>query len=309
MHIDAVRNDFFAGNLPKQTYIDEMFKAHTVLMEYPEFIRNTNVSKLEITDGQLIVTTRDKCIRMFCNGHDKRLIPFEAMNFYDYEQKEVEMILRLIQCSASETIFDIGANIGYISLCVAKKFPNARLFAFEPIPSTFEQLCANIKLNNISTIVPLRHGLSNQTGQVDFFFYPEGSVNSSLQQLVTVENLTTIKAFVTTLDEVVRDIDFVPDFIKCDVEGAELLVFQGGKNILQTVQPIVYTEMLRKWAAKFNYHPNDMIRYFVELDYDCFVIHDKKLEPFQTVNETTKETNYVFLHKQKHATLKNLINQ
>jgi len=309
MHIDALRNDFFAGKLPKQTYIDEIFKAHTVLMQYTEFIRNTNVQKLEITDGQLVVTTRDKGIRMFCNAHDKRLIPFETMNFYGYEQEEVEMILRLIQCSASETIFDIGANIGYISLCVAKTFQEARVFSFEPIPSTFEQLCSNIKLNNINTIVPLSHGLSNQTGLVDFFFYPEGSVNSSLQQLVTTENLITIKTSVTTLDEVVQDLDVAPDFIKCDVEGAELLVFQGGKNILQTVQPIVYTEMLRKWASKFNYHPNDIIRYFAELDYECFVIHNNKLEPFQTVTETTKETNYVFLHKQKHVTLKGLINQ
>jgi hypothetical protein len=56
------------------------------------------------------------------------------------------------------------------------------------------------------------------------------------------------------------------DFIKCDVEGAELFVYQGAKATLMQQKPIVFTEMLRKWAAKFDYHPNDIIALFDELD-------------------------------------------
>lgn len=308
MQMVAQRNDFFDGKISKQSYIDEMFKNHRRLMEYPEFIKNTNIQKLEITDGQLIATTRDKGVRMLCNAQDKRLIPFETLNFYQYEQEEIEMILGLIQCSGAGTIFDIGANIGYVSLCVAKTFSEKKVFSFEPIPSTFEQLCANINLNNIFTITPLNHGLSNLAGPVEFFFYPEGSGNSSLKQLVEVDSLIKIETHVKTLDQVVDESGVSPDFIKCDVEGAELLVFQGGGKTLQTARPIVYTEMLRKWAAKFNYHPNDIIRYFTDLDYECFVIHGGKLTPFQAVTEATVETNYVFLHKQKQSMLKNLIN-
>ena len=308
MHMTAARNDYFAGKLSKQSYIDAMFVDHSVLMEYPEFLKNTNIQTLEISDGQLIATTRDKGIRMLCNAQDKRLIPFETMNFYGYEKEEVEIILRLIQCSASATVFDIGANIGYISLCVAKTFPATRIYAFEPIPSTFEQLCANIKLNTAGKIMPVNHGLSNVAGPVEFFFYPEGSGNASLQELVTIESITKVKTHVKTLDEVVEALGVAPDFIKCDVEGAELLVFQGGKKTFQTIQPIVYTEMLRKWAAKFNYHPNDIIRYFNDFDYECFVIQNNKLQPFRTVTENTEETNYIFLHRQKHAELKHIIN-
>jgi len=305
----ALRKEYFDGKLLKQAYIDEMFNHHSVLMEYPELIKDTNIQKLEITDGQLIATTRDKGILMLCNAQDKRLIPFETLNFYRYEHEEIEMILQLIQRSGSGTVFDIGANIGYVSLCVAKTFPKIRVFSFEPIPSTFAQLCANIELNGFHTITPLNHGLSNLAGPVEFFFYPEESGNSSLKQLVTVGSLIKIKTHVKTLDEVVEESGVAPDFIKCDVEGAELLVFQGGKKTLQTARPIVLTEMLRKWSAKFNYHPNDIIRYFDDLDYECFVIHAGKLTPFQAVTEATVETNYVFLHKQKRAMLNNLIQQ
>jgi FkbM family methyltransferase len=305
----ALRNDYFSGKLSKNDYIEEIFKFHSVLMEYPQFIKETNISKLEIVDGHLIATTRDRGIRMICNSSDKRQIPFETMNFGGYEQEEVAIILKLLKCSASTTFFDIGANIGYISMCVAKTFPTMNVYSFEPIPSTYEQFCANIKLNALDAIRPFNHGLSNQTGVVDFFFYPEGSVNASLQQLVDVASLVKIEANVKKMDEVVGDLKAYPDFIKCDVEGAELLVFQGGQQVLKTAQPIVYTEMLRKWAKKFNYHPNDIIQLFHDLSYDCFVIHDGKLLPFQSVNETTEETNYVFLHMLKHAQLKNRMNQ
>lgn len=309
MHAAELRNAFFSGKITKQAYIDEMFTHHAALMEYADLIRDTNIQKIEITDGQVIATTRDKGIRLLCNAHDKRLIPFETMNFFGYEQNEVEIILKLIEISSSTIIYDVGANIGYISLCIARERPKTQVFSFEPIPSTFEQLCANIKLNNVHAIRTFNHGLSNHAGPVEFFFYPEGSGNSSLQQLVEIESMTKVKTHVKTLDEVVETLGIAPDFIKCDVEGAELLVFQGSKKTLQTVQPIVYTEMLRKWAAKFNYHPNDIIRYFKDLDYGCFVIRDGKLAPFQIVTETTEDTNYVFLHNKKHGTFINRVNQ
>ncbi|WP_342228107.1 FkbM family methyltransferase [Rickettsiella endosymbiont of Rhagonycha lignosa] len=49
------------------------------------------------------------------------------------------------------------------------------------------------------------------------------------------------------------------DFIKCDVEGAELTIYTGGINVIREHKAIIFTEMLRKWSVKFNYHPNDII--------------------------------------------------
>lgn len=58
--------------------------------------------------------------------------------------------------------------------------------------------------------------------------------------------------------------------------------------------------MLRKWSNKFGYHPNDIINLFTKIGYQCYVINDKKLKLFTKVDENTIETNYFFLHKQKH---------
>ena len=49
------------------------------------------------------------------------------------------------------------------------------------------------------------------------------------------------------------------DFIKCDVEGNELSVIQGGEKLIKSHKPIILLELLRKWSARFNFHPNEVI--------------------------------------------------
>jgi hypothetical protein len=60
--------------------------------------------------------------------------------------------------------------------------------------------------------------------------------------------------------------------------------------------------MLRKWTAKFNYHPNDIITFFSEIGYQAYIICGKsQLKQIKTIDEMTIETNYFFLHHKSHA--------
>lgn len=48
---------------------------------------------------------------------------------------------------------------------------------------------------------------------------------------------------------------------------------------------------LRKWSAKYHYHPNDIIRMFEEIGYQCYMIAEgNKLKQFGYVDEETIET-------------------
>ena len=58
-----------------------------------------------------------------------------------------------------------------------------------------------------------------------------------------------------------------------------------------------------KWSAKFNYHPNDIITFLNMLGYSPYVINGEQLRKFNWVDEDTVETNYFFLHHDKHANL------
>ncbi len=100
-----------------------------------------------------------------------------------------------------------------------------------------------------------------------------------------------------------RNQNVAPDFIKCDVEGAELLVFRGGRSTLAKYRPVVFTELLRKWSKPFGYHPNDLIGYFVELGYLCFAVGSSGARRTDEITEQTVETNYCFLHSKAHTSL------
>ena len=141
-------------------------------------------------------------------------------------------------------------------------------------------------------------------GDFDFFYDPELTVNASMKDLSDKLSALKVVCHVSTLDNFEKERPGQEiGFIKCDIEGAELLAFKGAENVLKRSTPIVFTEILRKWTAKYNYHPNDLIDFFKNLNYSCFVCKDGKLFPFEFVDETTVETNYFFLHELNHKDL------
>jgi FkbM family methyltransferase len=290
--------EYKQGNLTKMEYIEKMHQKHQALFEYASFLGETNINKIEIIDSTVIMTTRDREIKLLCDKDDMRIIPIEILNFGDYEQECMDMMMRLIKPSFN--IFDVGANIGWYSMNFAKCISGVKLFAFEPMAKTFNYLTRNIELNEISSIEKYNFGFSNEEKELTFYYDFEGSGNSSMANLSEKKHIQEITCKVTTLDKFTQRENIAVDFIKCDVEGAELFVFTGGEATLRQHKPIIFTEMLRKWSAKFNYHPNEIIEFLQTLGYRCFIIKENRLEEFHSMNDQTVETNFIFLHNEKH---------
>ena len=110
-----------------------------------------------------------------------------------------------------------------------------------------------------------------------------------------VKKMDKVECKVTTLDDYVAENNIARvNFIKIDVEGNEKNVLLGGREVLKKYHPVVYCEMLRKHAARFGYHPNEIIEYMKSLDYKCYTLHDGRLIPFTEMTEDTVETNFFF---------------
>ncbi len=204
------------------------------------------------------------------DGHVRYSLP-SGMAIVQYEPGETDYLYRQIfedqgylrhgiQLRDGDFVFDVGANIGMFTLFVNHYFPNARVFAFEPIPAVFECLRLNAKLYGANTTV-LPCGLSDQNATVPFTFYPKSSlmsgryadrqaerrvvksyiqnrerrdfedVEAQLDILVDgrLEN-ETLLCPVRTLSEVIREhgVERI-DFLKIDVERSKLEVLQGIK--------------------------------------------------------------------------------
>jgi FkbM family methyltransferase len=282
------------GMVDKPIYIKSMYEEHhAVLFDYADYLFQTNIKKIEIEDNTVIMTSRDKGIRMHCVHGDFRIAPIETLNFFDYEKQESDMMENLV--ADGDNFFDIGANIGWYSINIAVSRRATKVFCFEPIPKTFKQLQKNLSLNSAPNVQAYNFGFSDQVGEFPFYYYPEGSVNASSANLTGRTDVETVSCKVSTLDEYIAETNVRVDFIKCDVEGAELLVFKGG------LKTIVFSEILRKWSAKFNYNPNEIFDLFHAQGYRSFIVKGKHLSEFYCMDDSTVETNFFFLHAEKHA--------
>jgi len=295
------KNAFEAGSIAKPDFIRGMYEDHHAkLFDYAEYLGHANIAAIEITEGRVTMTSRREGIRIVCPKGDYRVAPIEILNFADYEIVDSNMILRLV--GANDCVLDVGANMGWYSILIAKTNPAATVHAFEPLPNTYSVLRDNVALNDMGNVIIHPFGLSSEKKDLRFFFYPEGSGNASAVNLTGRSDAQEIVCHVEVMDEAVKDLGIARvDFIKCDVEGAELFVFQGGMKTIARDKPVVFSEMLRKWSEKFDYHPNQIIDLFRGLGYRCFTAEGEQLREFFTMDLNTLETNFFFLHSEKHA--------
>jgi FkbM family methyltransferase len=292
--------DFLSKKISKHEYITEIFKQHQSLFEYSKFLKDSDIESIKVTEKEIIAEVNGiSKIKMIVDTTDLRFVPIEIMNFKKFEPEFADLIF--LFSKNSENIIDIGANIGWYSLNFNSLARVKTIHAFEPIPKTFNYLLKHIELNDAKKIIPNNLALSESNGEVEFLWHDGELGASSMVNIRELDNIKNIKCNTMKLDDYVEQKKINVDFIKIDVEGSELLVFKGAKNVLQDSQPIIFCEMLRMHAKKFNFHPNETILLLENYGYKCFSrSKNKKFEEIKEMTEETEETNYFFLHETKH---------
>jgi len=290
-----LKKSFENGYITKPDFTEKMWQngsAH--LFKLKEYMNNNSLIKDITISKEGIIYELNSGVKLYAVEGDYGLIPFAIFNFGSYEEEIWEKTYKLFN-KEPQTILDIGGNIGYFSLYFSKKFANSQFHCFEPIPNTFNYLQKNIILNNSQNIKCYNLGLSDKKQSIEMFYNPKGSGASSLRDICEKDYVKKVSCNFSTLDDFVKENNIKNiDFIKCDVEGAEKLVYEGGMETLAKYKPVIYSEMLRKWSAKFNYHPNDIINLLKTIGYECYAISSKTFYKIEKVTEETIETNYIF---------------
>ena len=80
MSVLECRAKFRNGLISKPDYIDAMYHLHASLFEYASFLKQTDISGIEIQDDCLILTSRSHGIKLICSSLDKRIAPIEILN-------------------------------------------------------------------------------------------------------------------------------------------------------------------------------------------------------------------------------------
>lgn len=207
---------------------------------------------------------------------------FSYLTVHDFARHgEPEVFSNYLQ--EGMTVLDIGANLGvyalYFARCVGQM---GRVFAFEPVPTTFARLKEHIALNNAANIFPVPFALSDREGSmkmwVDEIQHAGSSfyVRSAESELLEVP-VTTVDLFVQR--EGIKRVDA----IKIDVEGAELAVIRGADRTLRRDKPLLMVEINEATLTAAGTTPEELFATIVDYGYDAFVIRHGKAVPTASV--------------------------
>ena len=150
-----------------------------------------------------------------------------------YEIYVLDVYDKLYNIQSNDVIIDIGAHVGNFTLKASRRAENGLIVAIEPHPLNFKILVKNIKLNEIENVIPLNIALADYNNLTKLYISKTSEGHSILPNRTREKRFVKVKA--RTLDSVINELGIEKvNFIKADVEGAELKVLMGAQKVLKS---------------------------------------------------------------------------
>lgn len=142
---------------------------------------------------------------------------------------------RCFDLNAFTCVFDVGAHVGLMSLRFARMCPRARVFAFEMVPSTFDELKKNVA--GIDRIHPHCVGLSDESGPGAIAIEKDSQLNSLRNRVAPAAVDKAVAVQLQRLDDMATTLGVTAiDLLKIDAEGHDLEVMKGGATLFKAGQ-------------------------------------------------------------------------
>jgi len=156
---------------------------------------------------------------------------------YEYEKQLLftRLISNYVSRKGKAVVYDIGANVGFYTLLASILVGSeGKVIAFEPLPRNIYYLKKHIELNMCKNVLILEVAVADKNGLAYFDDSRDPSMGC-------ISNRGNLQVKTVSLDELVNTAQIPPpDFIKIDVEGAELLVLNGARRVLIEYSPVIF---------------------------------------------------------------------
>ncbi|HEY1404657.1 MAG TPA: FkbM family methyltransferase [Pyrinomonadaceae bacterium] len=192
--------------------------------------------------------------KMFLDATDSLALSVNGV----YEPFETELLHRLVK--PGDTVLDIGANIGYYTLILARLVgEHGKVYAFEPDPTNYELLRRNIELNGYKNVVPVMKATSNKNGTLRLYLCQDNKAMHRVYESQYCDGFIEIEA--VRLDDYFAGREENIDFIKIDIEGAEYAALEGMTTLLRkSRRATLVTEYTPIAIKEFGIEPQEYLR-------------------------------------------------
>jgi FkbM family methyltransferase len=203
----------------------------------------------------------------------------------EFERPELRFVENFLQ--PGMTVLDIGAHHGLYSLlsskCVGRR---GQVIAFEASPRECRRLGKHVRFNGCANVRIEPCAAGGQPGVADLYVV-DGACDwgNSLRVPAVNESTYKVRVEVRTVDDVLQSLG-IPrvDFIKLDVEGAELSVLHGASRLLSgTRRPAILAEVQDLRTKPWGYPARDIVQYLSSLGYRWYgLAPDSSLQAIST---------------------------
>lgn len=188
------------------------------------------------------------------------------------------------------TALDLGAHTGKHALPMGRAVgPNGRVYAFEPIIEKFKALTDNVESSGLAQISPLNVCCLDENKIVTFIYLPTDPGKSAIHVRKALERDTVEKVYQKCLSIRLDDFfgaDIMPDFIKVDIEGAELAALRGASALIERARPVLHIEIGPPSLDAFGVRPGEIFEFLNEARYNLIDILGNPLHDIDAYSES-----------------------
>jgi FkbM family methyltransferase len=205
---------------------------------------------------------------------DGELLQGDAARGGGFERAEMQFVERLLR--PGMTVLDVGAHHGLYTLMASKRVgARGRVIAFEPSPRERVRLARHLRINRCRNVKIAPFALGEREDEADLFLV-EGAHDwcNSLRLPVVEEQTCTARVEVRRLDDVLKQMGIEQvDFLKLDVEGAELGVLRGAEKLLHgAARPAILIEVQDLRTRPWGYAAREIVEYLSRAGYWWFTL-------------------------------------
>lgn len=242
---------------------------HYLIASLQRLVIKREIKTLDIASGQVVLTLHDGR-KFYWTAKDRTsLLGFGLTGVW--EQEETSFLRRIVR--PGQVVIDGGANYGYYTILFSHLVGmRGRVHCFEPLEEAYKLLREHIILNNATVNVSInRYGLGESRKYTNIYVMkgwgwgsatirPSGDILMGTCQIVPLDWYIKQKK----INKV--------DFMKLDIEGAELSALKGSIQTLQQFLPGLMIEITKDSYRDFGYTLNDLYDFLSGLRYSLYCL-------------------------------------